>query len=117
VYPQWGWTTEDAERALASLRRFGSTTVLNGHIHQVLRKVEGNISFHTAMSTAFRSGAGHCARAGAMKVPEEQARRMLGCHGSGVRARQASARGGRLDTRVRASLPERHRAKRGPMML
>jgi len=53
VYPQWGWTTEDAERALASLRRFGSTTVLNGHIHQVLRKVEGNISFHTAMSTAF----------------------------------------------------------------
>src|SRR5256885_6040056 len=53
VYPQWGWTTEDSERALASLRRFGSTTVLNGHIHQVIRKVEGNISFHTAMSTAF----------------------------------------------------------------
>src|SRR3989442_2393201 len=53
VYPQWGWTTEDAERALASLKRFGSVTVLNGHIHQVLQKGEGHISFHTAMSTAF----------------------------------------------------------------
>ena len=53
VYPAWGWTTEDAERALASLRRFGSVTVLNGHIHQVLQKVEGNVTFHTAMSTAF----------------------------------------------------------------
>lgn len=53
VYPAWGWTTEDAERALASLRRFGSVTVLNGHIHQTMQKVEGNVVFHTAMSTAF----------------------------------------------------------------
>ena len=79
VYPQWGWTTEDAERALAYLRRFGSTTVLNGHIHQVLRKVEGNISFHTAMSTAFPQPAPGTAPApGPMKIPEEQARRMIG---------------------------------------
>jgi Icc protein len=79
VYPQWGWTTEDAERALASLRRFGSTTVLNGHIHQVLRKVEGNISFHTAMSTAFPQPApGSAPAPGPMKIPEEQARRMIG---------------------------------------
>ena len=79
VYPQWGWTTEDAERALASLRRFGSTTVLNGHIHQVLRKVEGNISFHTAMSTAFPQPApGSALAPGPMKIPEEQARRMIG---------------------------------------
>ncbi len=79
VYPQWGWTTEDAARALAYLRRFGSTTVLNGHIHQVLRKVEGNISFHTAMSTAFPQPApGSAPAPGPMKIPEEQARRMIG---------------------------------------
>jgi 3',5'-cyclic AMP phosphodiesterase CpdA len=53
VYPQWGWGTDDAERALSFLRRFGSVTVLNGHIHQTVRKVEGNITLHTAMSTAF----------------------------------------------------------------
>jgi len=53
VYPQWGWVTEDGARALSSLKRFGSVTVLNGHIHQVLTKVEGNVRFHTAMSTAF----------------------------------------------------------------
>jgi 3',5'-cyclic-AMP phosphodiesterase len=79
VYPKWGWTTEDSERALTTLRRFGSTTVLNGHIHQVLRKVEGNISFHTAMSTAFPQPApGSAPAPGPMKIPEEQARKMIG---------------------------------------
>src|SRR5437899_1689583 len=79
VYPQWGWVTEDAERALASLRRFGSVTVLNGHIHQVLRKVEGNVSFHTAMSTAFPQPApGSAPAPGPMKIPEAEARRLLG---------------------------------------
>ena len=53
VYPEWGWGTGDAEEALGLLKRFGSVTVLNGHIHQIMQKVEGNISFHTAMSTAF----------------------------------------------------------------
>jgi 3',5'-cyclic AMP phosphodiesterase CpdA len=53
IYPQWGWGTQDAERALGLLKRFGSVTVLNGHIHQTVKKVEGNITFHTAMSTAF----------------------------------------------------------------
>ncbi len=53
VYPQWGWGTADGTRALASLKRFGSVTVLNGHIHQTMQKVEGNVTFHTAMSTAF----------------------------------------------------------------
>jgi Icc protein len=53
VYDQWGWGTEDGARALSHLRRFGSVTVLNGHIHQVMQKVEGNLAFHTAMSTAF----------------------------------------------------------------
>jgi 3',5'-cyclic AMP phosphodiesterase CpdA len=53
VYPSWGWGTTDAEQALGMLQRFGSVTVLNGHIHQVLQKVEGNVTFHTAASTAF----------------------------------------------------------------
>jgi 3',5'-cyclic-AMP phosphodiesterase len=53
VYPQWGWGTDDAERALSFLKRFGSVTVLNGHIHQIMQKVEGNITFHTARGTAF----------------------------------------------------------------
>ena len=79
VYPQWGWVTEDAARALVHLRRFGSVTVLNGHIHQVLQKVEGNVVFHTAMSTAFPQPApGSAPSPGPMKIPEEQARRMIG---------------------------------------
>ena len=53
VYPEWGWGTDDSERALAYLKRFGSVSVLNGHIHQVMQKVEGHVTFHTAMSTAF----------------------------------------------------------------
>jgi 3',5'-cyclic AMP phosphodiesterase CpdA len=79
VYPAWGWTTEDAARALAALRRFGSVTVLNGHIHQVLRKVEGSVTFHTAMSTAFPQPApGSAPAPGPMKIPESQARGMIG---------------------------------------
>ena len=53
VYPKWGWGTGDADAAFALLKRFGSVTVLNGHIHQVLQKVEGNVTFHTALSTGF----------------------------------------------------------------
>jgi Icc protein len=53
VYPQWGWGTEDSEHALGLLNKFGSVTVLNGHIHQVMQKVEGQITFHTARSTAY----------------------------------------------------------------
>ena len=53
VYPDWGWGTSDAEQALTYLKRFGSVTILNGHIHQVMQKVEGNVTFHTAMSMAF----------------------------------------------------------------
>ena len=52
VYPEWGWGTEDGAKALGYLKRFGSVTVLNGHIHQVMQKVEGNVTFHTARSTA-----------------------------------------------------------------
>ena len=79
VYPQWGWGTSDSERALSYLKRFGSVTVLNGHIHQVLQKVEGNVAFHTAMSTAFPQPApGTGPSPGPLKVPAEKLRSVLG---------------------------------------
>jgi 3',5'-cyclic-AMP phosphodiesterase len=79
VYPQWGWGTDDSEQALSYLKRFASVTVLNGHIHQTMQKVEGNVTFHTAMSTAFpQPQPGQADSPGPMKVPAEQLRRMLG---------------------------------------
>jgi 3',5'-cyclic AMP phosphodiesterase CpdA len=79
VYPDWGWGTEDSAQALALLKRFGSVTVLNGHIHQVMQKVEGNVTFHTAMSTAFPQPAPGTAKGpGPMKVPDEKLRGVLG---------------------------------------
>ena len=79
VYPDWGWGTEDSAQALGYLKRFGSVTVLNGHIHQVMQKVEGNVTFHTAMSTAFPQPAPGTAKApGPMKVPDEKLRSVLG---------------------------------------
>lgn len=79
VYPGWGWATDDGDKALALLRRFGSVTVLNGHIHQVLQKVEGNIVFHSAMSTAYPQPApGQAAGPGPLKVPAAQLRSVLG---------------------------------------
>src|SRR5689334_14672015 len=79
VYPQWGWGTSDSERALGYLKRFGSVTVLNGHIHQVLQKVEGNVAFHTAMSTAFPQPApGTAPSPGPMTVPAGRLRDVLG---------------------------------------
>src|SRR6185295_10463973 len=79
VYPQWGWGTRDSERALSYLRRFGSVSVLNGHIHQTMLKVEGNITFHTATSTAFpQPQPGTAPAPGPMKVPAEQLRNLLG---------------------------------------
>ncbi len=79
VYPEWGWSTTDSEQALTSLKRFGSLTVLNGHIHQVMQKVEGNVTFHTAMSTAFPQPApGAAPSPGPMKVPAEKLQSVLG---------------------------------------
>jgi Icc protein len=79
IYPQWGWGTEDSAQALALLKRFGSVSVLNGHIHQTIQKVEGNMTFHTACSTAFPQPApGSAPSAGPMKVPAEKLRTMLG---------------------------------------
>jgi 3',5'-cyclic AMP phosphodiesterase CpdA len=79
IYPQWGWGTQDAERALGILKRFGSVTVLNGHIHQTLKKVEGNVTFHTATSTAFPQPApGSAPKPGPMKVAPEILPTVLG---------------------------------------
>jgi 3',5'-cyclic-AMP phosphodiesterase len=79
IYPQWGWGTRDSAQALSYLKRFGSVTVLNGHIHQTMQKVEGNITFHTATSTAFpQPQPGTAPAPGPMKVPAEKLRGLLG---------------------------------------
>jgi 3',5'-cyclic AMP phosphodiesterase CpdA len=79
VYPAWGWGTDDSARALEYLKRFGSVTVLNGHIHQIMQKIEGNITFHTAMSTAFPQPAPGAAPApGPLKVADDRLRALLG---------------------------------------
>ncbi len=79
AYPEWGWATRDSAQALGLLQRFGSVTVLNGHIHQVMQKVEGNVTFHSAMSTAFPQPApGSAPAAGPMKVPADKLRDVLG---------------------------------------
>ena len=79
VYPEWGWGTPDAAEALGWLKRFGSATVLNGHIHQVVQKVEGNVAFHTATSTAFPQPApGSAPHAGPMVVPAGKLKSVLG---------------------------------------
>jgi 3',5'-cyclic AMP phosphodiesterase CpdA len=79
VYPEWGWGTPDAAEALTYLKRFGSVTVLNGHIHQVVQKVEGNVAFHTATSTAFPQPApGTAPHAGPMVVPAARLKSVLG---------------------------------------
>lgn len=79
LYPQWGWGTADGARAMSYLRKFGSVTVLNGHIHQVMQKVEGHVAFHTARSTAFPQPAPGAAKIpGPMAVPPGELRKYLG---------------------------------------
>jgi len=79
VYPDWGWGTDDSARALSYLKRFGSVSVLNGHVHQVMQKVEGHVTFHTAMSTAFPQPApGTAPSPGPMKVADDRLRKVLG---------------------------------------
>ncbi len=79
VYKPWGWGTEDGDQAIAMLRRFGSATVLHGHIHQVIQKVEGNITFHTARGTAYpQPEPGKAESPGPMLVPADRLRSYLG---------------------------------------
>ena len=86
VYADWGWGTDDGLQALDMLKRFGSVTVLNGHIHQIVQKVEGNMTFHTARSTAFPQPApGTAPSPGPMTVPADQLRSVLGITSVDVR--------------------------------
>jgi len=79
VYADWGWGTDDSMQAMQLLSRFGSVTVLNGHIHQIVQKVEGNMVFHTARSTAFPQPAPGTAKGpGPVTVPAEMLRSLLG---------------------------------------
>jgi len=79
IYKDWGWGTDDSEQALSMLKRFGSVTVLNGHIHQLMQKVEGNVNFHTARSTAFPQPAPGTAPAPLpLVVPADKLRSVLG---------------------------------------
>jgi hypothetical protein len=79
VYADWGWGTQDGTQALTYLKRFGSVTVLNGHIHQVMQKVEGHVAFHTARSTAFPQPApGSAPSPGPVAVPAGTLRNVLG---------------------------------------
>ncbi len=79
ISAEWGWGTDDSVAAMALLRRFGSVTVLNGHIHQLIQKVEGNIAFHTARSTAYPQPApGAAPSPGPLTVPSSQLHSMLG---------------------------------------
>jgi 3',5'-cyclic AMP phosphodiesterase CpdA len=79
IFEPWGWGTGDADQAMSHLRRFGSVTILNGHIHQIVQKLEGNITFHTARSTAYpQPTAGSGPGPGPLKVPSDQLPKMLG---------------------------------------
>jgi 3',5'-cyclic AMP phosphodiesterase CpdA len=100
IYAPWGWGTSDADEAFTHLRRFGSVTVLNGHIHQIVQKVEGNMTFHTARATAYpQPVAGQADAPGPLKVPSDQLAGMLGITSvNSVR----HVRGIRLDDRTLA---------------
>ena len=79
VYEKWGWGTKDSEQALSLLKRFGSLTVLNGHIHQIMQKIEGKVAFHTARSTAFPQGQPGMGTPGPVRdIPAEKLRSVLG---------------------------------------
>ncbi len=93
VYEPWGWGTGDADQLMKELRRFGSVTVLNGHIHQIVQKVEGNVTFHTARSTAYpQPAAGVGSGPGPLKVPPDELSKMLGVSSVSVVAHPQSLR-------------------------
>jgi 3',5'-cyclic AMP phosphodiesterase CpdA len=92
IYEPWGWGTGDSDQAMSYLRRFGSVTVLNGHIHQIVQKVEGNITFHTARSTAYpQPTAGNGPGPGPLTVPGDQLAKMLGVTSIRINAHPLSA--------------------------
>jgi len=87
LYPEWGWGTVDSLAALAALKRFGSVTLLNGHVHQVQQKIEGRMTFHTARSTAYPQPApGIGPGPGPLTLPAEQLRAAIGLRSVARRA-------------------------------
>ncbi len=79
IYAPWGWGTAESDQILQLVRRFGSVTILNGHIHQVVQKVEGNITLHTARSTAYpQPQAGQAPAPGPLTLPAAELPKMLG---------------------------------------
>ena len=79
IYDPWGWGSADADQVLGLVRRFGSVSVLNGHIHQIVQKVEGNVVFHTARSTAYpQPPPGEGPGPGPLTVPSDELPRRLG---------------------------------------
>lgn len=79
LYEAWGWSTEDWPQAMSYLKRFGSITVLSGHVHQVVQKVEGTVSHYTATSTSYpQPEPGKADGPGPMTVPAEKLRAALG---------------------------------------
>ncbi len=79
VYEPWGWGTADAPKLYRYLRRFGSVTVLNGHIHQIQQKIEGNMTFYTARGTAYpQPQPGAAPSPGPLTVPAGQLGSYLG---------------------------------------
>ena len=91
IYEPWGWGTGDVEPVVAELRRFGSVTILNGHIHQIVQKVEGNITYHTARSTAYpQPSPGEGPGPGPLKVPPEELAQRLGMTSVSLRAHPRS---------------------------
>ncbi len=90
LYPQWGWSTEDWPQAMSYVKRFGSVTVLNGHIHQVVQKVEGSVHYYSARSTAYpQPSAGQGEGPGPLKVPADQLKSVLGVRSVEVVAKKA----------------------------
>ena len=91
AYAPWGWQTEDWPQAMEYVKRFGSVTALNGHIHQILQKVEGNVRYYSARSTAYPQpapGEGTTGP-GPLKVPDDQLRSVLGVRSVAVVSQQA----------------------------
>jgi len=91
IYEPWGWGTGDADQLLLPLRRFGSVTVLNGHIHQIVQKTEGHMTFHTARSTSYpQPTAGNGPGPGPLKVPSEALHSLLGISSVSIAAHPKS---------------------------
>jgi hypothetical protein len=87
VWEPWGWGTADASQAMALLRPFGSVTVLNGHVHQVLQKIEGNVALHTAMSLAYplpSPGQAGIGEPGPVTVPAGELGKLIGVRRASV---------------------------------